>query len=149
MEQAVRKKLKIFSPSRVGIISKLFQNYSNDSLPLNHVQVVALEFPSPSSSSSSSKNSLRFLSINTLIGGLELISTINANLTVEYGKVYSDLGRFRFKSAITKMPWNAYEGQREHRVRHPSFWPMRKVTIFQFVEGDASVNRIWKKGKKK
>lgn len=116
MEQAVRKKLKIFSPSRVGIISKLFQNYSNDSLPLNHVQVVALEFPS----SSSSKNSLRFLSINTLIGGLELISTINANLTVEYGKVYSDLGRFRFKSAITKMPWNAYEGQREHRVHHPS-----------------------------
>lgn len=130
MEQAVRKKLKIFSPSRVGIISKLFQNYSNDSLPLNHVQVVALEFLSPSSSSS--KNSLRFLSINTLIGGLELISTINANLTVEYGKVYSDLDRFRFKSAITKMPWNAYEGQREHRVRHPSFWPMRKVTIFQF-----------------
>lgn len=116
MEQAVRKKLKIFSPSRVGIISKLFQNYSNDSLPLNHVQVVALEFPS----SSSSKNSLRFLSINTLIGGLELISTINANLTVEYGKVYSDLDRFRFKSAITKMPWNAYEGQREHRVHHPS-----------------------------
>lgn len=116
MEQAVRKKLKIFSPSRVGIISKLFQNYSNDSLPLNHVQVVALEFPS----SSSSKNSLRFLSINTLIGGLELISTINANLTVEYGKVYSDLGRFRFKNAITKMPWNAYEGQREHRVHHPS-----------------------------
>lgn len=128
MEQAVRKKLKIFSPSRVGIISKLFQNYSNDSLPLNHVQVVALEFPS----SSSSKNSLRFLSINTLIGGLELISTINANLTVEYGKVYSDLDRFRFKSAITKMPWNAYEGQREHRVHHPSFWPMRKVIIFQF-----------------
>lgn len=120
MEQAVRKKLKIFSPSRVGIISKLFQNYSNDSLPLNHVQVVALEFPSPSFSSSSSKNSLRFLSINTLIGGLELISTINANLTVEYGKVYSDLGRFRFKNAITKMPWNAYEGQREHRVHHPS-----------------------------
>ena len=116
MEQAVRKKLKIFSPSRVGIISKLFQNYSNDSLLLNHVQVVALEFPS----SSSSKNSLRFLSINTLIGGLELISTINANLTVEYGKVYSDLDRFRFKSAITKMPWNAYEGQREHRVHHPS-----------------------------